>query len=66
VGLKLTGHITWSWLWVLSPLWVGFAAVVAVLLTLAVVGGIYVAVTELWPDRKIPSNRLKVPGKKRL
>ena len=23
--LKLTGTITWSWLWVLSPLWVGFA-----------------------------------------
>ena len=19
---KLTGHITWSWLWVLSPLWI--------------------------------------------
>lgn len=25
VALKLTGHITWSWLWVLSPLWIGFA-----------------------------------------
>jgi len=23
--LKLTGTITWSWLWVLSPLWIGFA-----------------------------------------
>jgi hypothetical protein len=22
IGLKLTGHITWSWLWVLSPLWI--------------------------------------------
>ena len=22
VGLKLTGHITWSWVWVLSPLWI--------------------------------------------
>lgn len=21
VGLKLTGHITWSWIWVLSPTW---------------------------------------------
>lgn len=20
--LKLTGHITWSWLWVLSPIWI--------------------------------------------
>ncbi len=22
--LKLTGTITWSWVWVLSPLWIGF------------------------------------------
>jgi hypothetical protein len=21
IGLKLTNHITWSWLWVLAPLW---------------------------------------------
>ncbi len=21
IGLKLTGHIQWSWLWVLSPIW---------------------------------------------
>ena len=25
VGLKLTGFIAWSWLWVLSPLWIPFA-----------------------------------------
>ena len=25
VALKLTGYITWSWLWVLSPLWIGLA-----------------------------------------
>jgi hypothetical protein len=23
VGLKLGGSITWSWWWVLSPLWIG-------------------------------------------
>ena len=22
IALKLTGHINWSWLWVLSPLWI--------------------------------------------
>ena len=22
--LKLIGEITWSWIWVLSPLWIGF------------------------------------------
>ena len=25
IGLKLTGFIAWPWLWVLSPLWLGFA-----------------------------------------
>lgn len=24
IGLKLTGHIAWSWFWVLSPLWIGW------------------------------------------
>jgi hypothetical protein len=22
IGLKLTGYITWSWWWVMSPLWI--------------------------------------------
>ena len=22
IGLKLTGHINWSWWWVLSPIWI--------------------------------------------
>lgn len=29
VALKLTGHIDWSWWWVLSPVWI-IAALVAV------------------------------------
>lgn len=24
IGLKLTGYVTWSWVWVLSPLWISF------------------------------------------
>lgn len=28
--LKLTGNITWSWLWVLSPLWIPFGIVLLV------------------------------------
>lgn len=24
IALKLTGVITWSWVWVLSPLWIPF------------------------------------------
>lgn len=27
IGLKLTNVIDWSWIWVLSPLWLPFAAV---------------------------------------
>jgi uncharacterized protein (DUF983 family) len=25
IGLKLTGHIAWSWWWVLSPIWIPIA-----------------------------------------
>lgn len=36
VGLKLTGYIEWSWLWVLAPLWgpIAFVAVVIVIYVL--------------------------------
>jgi len=30
--LKLTNNINWSWWWVTSPLWIGFAVGIAVLL----------------------------------
>jgi hypothetical protein len=36
IGLKLTGYITWSWLWVLSPLWLPFAIFLAVVLVCGV------------------------------
>ena len=28
IVLKLMGTITWSWLWVLSPLWISFVLLV--------------------------------------
>lgn len=31
IGLKLTGYINWSWIWVLSPLWIGFAIIFLIL-----------------------------------
>lgn len=40
VVLKLCGVITWSWLWVLSPLWIGVAVglvIAAVAVLIAVV-----------------------------
>lgn len=32
IGLKLTDKIDWSWVWVLSPLWLPTALVLGVLL----------------------------------
>ena len=42
IGLKLTNHIDWSWWWVLSPLWIGFA-LWAVIVVLFLVGAAIVA-----------------------
>ena len=42
IGLKLTNHIDWSWWWVLSPLWIGFA-MWAVIVVLFLVGAAIVA-----------------------
>lgn len=46
IALKLTGNITWSWLWVLSPLWISFAFWLAVLLIVLLVVGIGSTVSE--------------------
>ena len=35
--LKLTGVISWSWLWVLAPIWIPAAIVIAVLLVVLIV-----------------------------
>ena len=32
IGLKLTGYITWSWFWVLSPVWISFLILVIFIL----------------------------------
>ena len=32
IGLKLTGFIEWSWIWVLSPLWIPLAIVIGIVL----------------------------------
>lgn len=44
VTLKLCGVITWSWLWVLSPLWIG--------LILAIIAGIVMVIIlrKVWKD----------------
>jgi len=37
IGLKLTGHITWPWIWVLSPLWISALLAIAILLVAFIV-----------------------------
>lgn len=37
IGLKLTGNISWPWLWVLSPLWISASIFLAGLLVIAAV-----------------------------
>lgn len=48
IGLKLTGFIKWSWLWVLSPFWISFLLVllITVLIILSAV------LTNLIRERK--------------
>lgn len=36
IALKLTGHIEWSWLWVLSPLWGPIALIFSIAIVLFV------------------------------
>lgn len=37
IGLKLTGYIDWSWLWVLSPIWIPLSiGILAVLIALVI------------------------------
>mgnify|MGYP006889047577 FL=1 len=38
IVLKLTQYIDWSWLWVLSPLWLGWLSTTAILFVLAFIG----------------------------
>ena len=38
--LKLTGTISWSWVWVTSPIWIALIPTVIVLVVLLCVGGL--------------------------
>lgn len=47
IGLKLTGFIQWSWLWVLAPFWIPSALMFLVLGFIFVLG----LVVNFWPKR---------------
>ena len=40
IVLKLTGNIAWSWLWVLSPLWISTILVVVILIIVLLVAAV--------------------------
>lgn len=52
IALKLMGHIAWSWLWVLSPLWIPWG--IALVIVLAIIGVVLV-VKLIEGVEKIPS-----------
>jgi len=37
ITLKLLGKIAWSWLWVLSPIWIPLSVVAAICLVIGIV-----------------------------
>ena len=39
IGLKLGGVISWSWWWVLSPLWLPFAIIIPIAIVVGVIIG---------------------------
>lgn len=45
ITLKLTGYITWSWWWVLSPLWVPLALILGIALVAAVIFAVFSFIT---------------------
>lgn len=58
IGLKLTGHIDWSWWWVLSPLWIGLALLAAVCVVALVIYVVFALIAALvMPKRKTGSRR---------
>ena len=57
IGLKLTGYIAWSWLWVLSPLWFGAATIILACI-LIFLGAMLVAIIKAIVD-SIPKKRKK-------
>lgn len=46
VVLKLTGHIDWTWWWVLSPIWIPMGLVLAIVAVWLAVWGVYSLVTR--------------------
>jgi hypothetical protein len=51
IGLKLTGYISWPWLWVLAPIWAPIALVFAFILLGGIVYGILTVLKKVLKNR---------------
>ena len=40
IALKLCGVISWSWLWVLSPLWISLAITLLIIIIILIVASV--------------------------
>ena len=40
ITLKLLGKIDWSWIWILSPLWIPLLIVIIVVMVILIIAGI--------------------------
>lgn len=45
--LKLTGFISWSWLWVLAPIWIPIALVLGIVGAIALVAAVFMFFTKV-------------------
>ena len=52
IGLKLTGYITWSWIWVLAPLWIPISIALVFLSVGILIVGLGIIVKTLKYNRK--------------
>ena len=52
IGLKLTGYITWSWIWVLAPLWIPISIALLVLSVGMLIVGLGIIVKTIKYERK--------------
>lgn len=46
ITLKLTGYIAWSWWWVLSPIWIGFAVAMGLIVIVFLFAFLWAWITE--------------------
>ena len=52
IFLKLTDKIDWDWIWVLSPMWVGLAVALGIVILAVVIAGIGATIIQLSGRKK--------------